>query len=303
MKKFTAILLCVALLILSGCTAVPPKKNGKVIAVSFYPVYIFTLNLLNGIEGVEVKCMAEQSVGCLHDYSVTAKDAKLVSDCEAFVINGAGMESFVEDLYSTVENLRVIDSSEGIELLCSHHHHEEESDGHSHNHAENSHIWMSVNNAMKQVENISKGLTDVFPQYKAEIKENETLYLKRLGELKAEIQSTKAQVQGQSVVSFHDAYAYLAEDLGFYVSATVESDDGGEPSAKKLAQLSDEILENNIKSLFIEPQYEGNAANILVNETGAEIYVLNPVINGEKSLTAYEDVMRQNIQTILKAVK
>ncbi len=303
MKKITAILLCVALLILSGCTAVPPAKNGKVIAVSFYPVYIFTLNLLNGIEGVEVKCMAEQSVGCLHDYSVTAKDAKLVSDCEAFVINGAGMESFIEDLYSTVENLRVIDSSESVELLCSHHHHEEESDGHSHNHAENSHIWMSVDNAMKQVENISKGLTDIFPQYKAEIKENEALYVKRLGELKAEIQSTKAQVQGQSIVSFHDAYAYLAEDLGFHISATVESDDGGEPSAKKLAQLSDEILENNIKSLFIEPQYEGNAANILANETGAEIYVLNPVINGENSLTAYEDVMRQNIQTILKAVK
>ena len=302
MRKFTAILLCVALMLLSGCTATTTENNDKVIAVSFYPIYIFTLNLVEGIDGIDVECMAEQSGGCLHDYTITAKDAKLINDCHVFIINGAGMESFVEDLYTTVDGLSLIDSSEGIELICSHQH-QEEGHNHSHNHTENSHVWMSVENAMQQVENICKGLIAAFPEYKTEITNNKTAYLQRLERLRAEIQLTKKQTQGQSIVSFHDAYAYFSKDLGLNISATVENDDGGEPSAKKLAELSDEISENNIKALFIEPHYEGNAADILANETGAKIYVLNPVITGEKALSAYEDTMRENIKTILKAVK
>ena len=42
---------------------------------------------------------------------------------------------------------------------------------------------------------------------------------------------------------------------------------------------------------------------ILKNETGINIYVINPVTSGEASLTAYEDIMKENYELILKAVK
>ena len=37
--------------------------------------------------------------------------------------------------------------------------------------------------------------------------------------------------------------------------------------------------------------------------TGVEVYTLNPILKGESKETAYEDIMRHNIETILKAVK
>ncbi len=305
MKKFLAVLVAVSILVFTGCGVTNEKEgDDTVIAVSFYPIYIFTLNLVDGIEGVDVQRMAEQNTGCLHDYTLTARDARLLSDADVFVINGAGMETFVNDLNETVENLPVIDSSVGIELLCSDTHdgHGHEESDHTHNHHTNAHIWMSVENAKKQVLNIKNGLAENLSQYESEINRNCDAYLSKLDALYDEMQITGELLKNKNVITFHGAYEYMAEDMGFHISATIESGEGGEPSAKKLAHLCEEIKENDVKALFVEPDYDGSAAQVISNETGVKIYVLNPVISGENVLTAYEDTMRNNIEIIKKAV-
>ncbi len=306
LNKITAVLLCAVLLLLAGCAPSADRGNNSIIAASFYPVYVFTLNLTDGIEGLDVQCMAEQTVGCLHDYTLTAKDAKLLNDATVIVLNGAGMEAFAGDLAETAEGVKIIDSSQGVDLLCAHGEHEDEedvSDAHSHHHTENAHIWMSVENAKKQVQNIKNGLAEAYPQHKAQLDKNCSLYLARLDELKNEMTAASKQLQGKHVVTFHNAYAYLARDMGFHIVTTIESDDGAEPSAKRLAELSTQIRETDVKALFTEPGYEGSAATILSAETGVGIYIINPVLKGEKGKTAYEDIMRENLKIILKAVK
>ncbi len=302
MKKLMCVFLVSVLMLLSACTgnAPEPHKNKVTVAASFYPVYIFTLNLLDGIEGVNVECMAEQSVGCLHDYNLTARDARLLSDARALVINGAGMEGFLEDAFDSVENLRVIDSSENIPLLCNEAHHNEAE--HNHHHHENSHIWLSVDNAKLQVENIKNGLVAELPEYEESIEKNYKDYIVRLDALIEKRDNVAFGEELPSVISFHGAYEYLGEDIGFHIADTIESDEGAEPSAKELAHLVSEIKDNNIKALLVEPEYSGSVAEILSRETNIKIYTLNPVISGDSVLTAYEDIMNENYD-ILKAVK
>lgn len=297
------VVLAVILLILSGCAgSAPETQKGKVtVAASFYPVYIFSLNLLNNIEEVNVECMAEQSVGCLHDYTLTAKDARLLSDADVLVINGAGMESFLQDAFKSVPELNVIDSSEGIESACDEEHHEEEA--HQEHHHENSHIWLSLENAMVQVTNIKNGLIEEFPEYENQIEANYSEYIKRISALEEKRSSAFEAARNSYMISFHGAFEYLAEDLGIKISASIESDEGYEPSAKELAGLSDSIKADSISALLVDPAYSGSAAEILERETNTEIYILNPVISGEEKLTAYEDIMKENYETILKAVK
>lgn len=300
-----------AVLLLSGC--VPASTNSdksNVIAASFYPVYIFTLNITDGIEELSVECMAEQSVGCLHDYTLTAKDAKLLNDADVLVTNGAGMESFVHDLSDTATDVFLIDSSEGIETICDEdgHSHEEQDHNeaehtHNHEHSENAHIWMSVDNAKKQVSNIADGLAKVYPEHKDAFLKNRDLYIERLNVLQGEISEISLQIQDKPVITFHNAYDYLAQDMGFNIVTTIESDHGGEPSAKRLAELSVTVKEQGVRALFTEPNYQGSAATILSAETGVEAYILNPVLDGENTKTAYEEIMRENIDIILKAVK
>ena len=250
--------------------------------------------------------MAEQNTGCLHDYQILSRDAKLIADADVFIINGAGMETFLEDVYMSNENLRVIDSSEGVALIenCDEHHenHNEESH-HDHNHSVNSHIWMSPENAKIQVENIAESLKSFYPQYKDTIEENEKNYINRLTVLNEELTEKTKAMKNENIITFHESYDYLASEYGFNVIATVESHEGGEPSAKGLAELVDVIEEHNVNVLFTEPDYKGSSATILSSETGAEICTLNPVIRGGQTLTAYEDIMRKNIEIILKAVK
>lgn len=306
MKRFICVFSVLCVLLLSGCTGNTPETsdNTKIVATSFYPVHIFTLNLIDGIDGIKAECMAEQSVGCLHDYTLTARDAKLLSDARVLVVNGAGMESFLEDAFESAEGLKVIDSSLNTEILCAEEHHSEDEEEHSHHHhEENSHIWLSVDNAKIQVENIKNGLVKEFPEYEEKIEENYGAYIERLDALIRERDELPPLTADFSAVSFHGAYEYLAKETGFEIKATVESDEGAEPSAKELAHLSDGIVEENVGALFVAPGYNGSGAKILSEETSAKIYVINPVINGEVKLTAYEDIMRENYKNILRAVK
>ncbi len=304
MKRLICLCLVLCLIIVGCCSCAPydVEDDKTVIVASFYPIYIFTINLVYGIDDIIVQSMAQQNVGCLHDYTLTARDVKLLQDASMFIINGAGMETFIEDVYESVNGLKTVDSSKGIEILCDHHH---EGEHHTigHNHAENSHIWLSVENAKKQIENIKDGIIKEFPQFSQQVSENYNDYMCRLDNLCHKRNEFKKSIWDKKVISFHGAYEYLAEECGFEIIETVETDEGGEPSAKALASLSEKIKSENITALFIEPEYKGSAAEILSNETSVKIYTLNPVISGKASLTAYEDIMRDNYETILKAVK
>ena len=308
MKRILSLMLMVVLVLSVCCSCTtPPITNDKILLVtSFYPIYIFTLNIVEGIDEINVSCMAEQNTGCLHDYQILSRDAKLIADADVFIINGAGMEAFLEDVYMSNENLRVVDSSEGVRLIenCDEHHenHNEETH-HDHNHSVNSHIWMSPENAKIQVNNIAESLESFYPQYKSEIEENKNDYINRLTKLSEELREKAKTLKNENIITFHESYDYLASEYGFNVVATVESHEGSEPSAKGLAELVDTIEKHNVNVLFIEPDYKGSSAEILSNETGARILTLNPVIKGDVSLTAYEDIMRENLETILKAVK
>ena len=67
----------IALLVLS--LFLPVVAGAETVVTSFYPVWILTLNLTDGIEGVEVVNMAENVAGCLHDYSLRNSDMVTLS--------------------------------------------------------------------------------------------------------------------------------------------------------------------------------------------------------------------------------
>ena len=300
MKRITAVILVISVLLTVCCSCKAEKNtNDKILLVaSFYPVYIFTLNIVDGIDEFTVECMAEQNVGCLHDYQILSKDARLISDSDVFIINGAGMEEFLEDVYMSVDDVKVIDSSKNIEVLevCHEEHHED--DEHHHNHNVNSHIWMSVKNAIIQCENIAYELSEMYPDYKEQIEKNKIRYIGRLEKLHSELKTEAEKIKDKNIITFHESFDYFANEYSFNILAKVESHEGGEPSAKGLAELTEIIKEQNVTVLFVESDYKGSAATVLSNETGVEICVINPVINGADTLTSYEDIMRENLKAV-----
>lgn len=311
-KKFLAALLTL-LLFLS-----PALASAETVVTSFYPIYLFALNLTQGIDGITIRNLAAPNTGCLHDYQLSTGDMKVLNKADVFLINGAGMESYLTRVMDTFPKLPVVDASTGITLLTEdgmdeyvddhdHEHEDEDADDHGHHHAgeANAHIWLDAQNAIQMVDNLADGLISAMPQYEAQIEQNRADYVARLTALDAELKETLAAVPNKNIVTFHEAFPYFAQAYGLTVAAVVNHEPGDALSPAQLAELVRTIRELNNPPLFTEPQYDDMAAQTISRETGAPIYTLDPVVTGPETdvpLTYYEDRMRENMQTLLVAL-
>lgn len=297
MKKIVSIISALLVCIFaSGCQKNLAKQTRYV--ASCYPVYIIALNLIDGIEGTEVIHMSENHQGCLHDFQIQSEDLKNIEKSSAFIINGAGMENFLKKVTDEIPKIKIIDSSKDIKLLennCHHHHH-------SHEHEYNPHIWMSIDNYIKQTENIAEGLIESDPENEEKYKQNCEEYISKLKNLKNDITLKLKDVRGKSIITFHEAFPYFANEFGLNIPDVINHDPESEPSAKQISRTINIMKENNINSLFIEPQYKSTAAETISKETGAKIYTLDPAVTGENSKDAYIEIMTKNAETLKEAL-
>ena len=152
-------------LALSSCSEA--EHSGIRVTASFYPVYIIAENVVGGVPGIDLRSMAQPQTGCLHDYQLTTADMRSLEDTDLFIVNGGGMESFLDNALELFPELDVIDTSAGVTSLDGHDH------GHTgHDHGENSHYWMYPENAVVQAENICGALSEICPEYADEFRQN-----------------------------------------------------------------------------------------------------------------------------------
>ena len=303
-SKIFALLLALMLLLTTGCAA---QGDETVIVATFYPMYVFAQNVAAGIEGVRVENMADQSVGCLHDYQLQTRDMVTLDGADALIINGGGMEQFMDKVLSLREDLPVIDASEGITFLPamhSHHHDEyEEDDEHDEHEEVNPHVWLDPAMAAVQVKNIADGLAQADPAHAQAYKENGEKYIEKLNTLDAEIASELAPFAGRQIITFHEAFTYFAQAYGLEVAGVIANEPGQDPSTREIAQTCDLVSEKGIGTLFVEPQYPQKAAETIARETGASMYTLDPVVSGDGTPESYENIMRENARILMEALE
>ena len=62
MKKILTLMLSLLVLLL------PALALSETVTASFFPIYLFASNLLEGTEGIELHSLAQPQTGCLHDF-------------------------------------------------------------------------------------------------------------------------------------------------------------------------------------------------------------------------------------------
>ena len=306
MKRILSALLCAAVCLtgFSGC-GTPAKESSRLkLLASFYPIAIMALNITDGVEGVAVESMAQQQTGCLHDFQMTTADMKKAETADAFLINGAGMEGFLDKISDQLPELPVIDSSTGIPLIASgEDHHHDGGEGHDHDQEDyNPHLWVSIPNCMEQVRNLSEGIIALDPEHEAEYRENTETYLEKLSALRDKMHSALDHVKNKDIITFHEAFPYFAEEFGLHIAAVINREPDSQPSAKELADTIRLVRETGVKALFVEPLYPETSADIIAAETGAQVYVLDPAVSGEWDKNAYLTAMESNLQVLAQAL-
>ena len=308
MKRFLSFLLALCLAAgISGCASTASQEQPRLkLVASFYPMYIILLNLTDGIPNVQVDSMAGQQTGCLHDFQMQTDDMKNLETADAFIINGAGMESFLDKVTGELPSLSVINSSEGIALIPSgedEHGHEEHTEGDGHDHSEfNPHVWVSISNCITQVETIRDGLMALDPQFADKYQSNSDQYVAKLTELRDRMHRELDSLSSRDIITFHEAFPYFAHEFGLHIVSVINREPGSEPNARELADTIRLVRSTGVKALFVEPQYPKTAADIVGSETEAKVYVLDPLVTGEETKDAYLNEMEKNLQVLLEAL-
>jgi len=198
-----------------------------------------------------------------HTFEPTPSLMVDMSKADIYIMNGAGLEFWIDRLFETNKDMTVIDSSKGIDLIAES---EDEMDPH---------IWISLKNAAIQVENICEGLTKVDPANKDYYSKNRDGYLKQLSTLDEELKSSFAAKKKDIFIVHHPAWTYFARDYDLEQVPLMENEK--EPGPKYLSQVIDLARRNNITTIFVEPEFNPKSAEVVAREMNANITILDPL--------------------------
>lgn len=314
----TGALLAAGALVLTSC-ATPGgsgagSEGGPSIVATTTQVGDFTRELVGDSADVAQLLSPGQSA---HGFDPSAAQLLALTDADALVVNGAGLESWLDDAVSASGFDGVlIDASTGIELYGTDDHdeahedeahedeahdeaaHEDEAtdaadesdageDDHAgHDHGEgNPHIWTDPELAEHMVENIGAGLATIPGIDTVTVAANEQAYLDELAALDSWIEENVEQVpvEQRLLVTNHDAFTYFVDayDITFVGSVIPSFDDNAEPSAAEIDDLVAKIAATGVQAVFSEASISPKAAETIAREAGVTVYSGEDALYGD----------------------
>lgn len=261
------------------------EEQTLTVVTSFYPMYIAALNVIGDTDGVHLQNLSEPQTGCLHDFQLTPEDMKLLSKADVFIINGGGIESFMKDVAKSYPDLTIIEASEGIDLL------EDEGE-------ENAHAWMSVATYEEQVNHIAEGLAAADEKHASDYQKHADAYTVKLDALKERQQKVAEKIKGQSVILFHEAYDYVADDYGLDVAYVLDLDEERQVSAGEVADVLAAVRDDQVKYILAEELYGKSMGDTVEKETDAKVIYLDALNRGDYDADSYIKGMSANIDLI-----
>ena len=316
-KKVSVIIAFMLAAIASAPAAVHAQKEGAVLT-SFYPMQVFALNVTKGVPELAPILMLPAPLGCPHDYALTPGDVAKINKAKVLIVNGT-METFItpRKMKKLNPKLTLVNSGEDFADISGEDEHAEADTkkgdkhkaGHAAEHAHahgdfNPHTWVSPFIAAKQVRVIGKQLAEIYPDHAQTLTANAQDYAARLEALGAQMKQEIAKLPNKKIITFHDAFDYLARDLGLEIVGVIELAPGVNPSAKHMKEIIALTRQHKLSTIFAETQYPDDVAKAIAKEAGAVVRVLDPVASGvAPEPGAYEAVMTKNLEVLKEALR
>ena len=279
-------------LLLTACTGQgkKDKTNDKpVITVTMEPQRYFTESIAG--DKFDVVSMVPKG-SSPETYDPIPEQLVSLGDSKAYLrIGHIGFElSWMERLLSNTPHLQVFDTSKGIDLIFETGH---DHGDHHHPGGVEPHVWSSTNNALIIARNTYKALTTLD-------KENEPYYLARYDSLCRTIQQTDSVIRtilsapgtSRAFMIYHPALSYFARDYGLHQISIEEG--GKEPSPVHLKELIDKCKAENVRVIFVQPEFDRRNAEIIAEQTGTRVVPINPLSYdwGEELITIAEELTK-----------
>ena len=234
-----------------------------------------------------------------HVYQPSAEDAKAVFAADLIIANGLGFEPWLARLIASSEAPGTrIDASTGVLPLML------DEDGQQ---VADPHAWQNLANAEIYVRNITKALSQLDPANAAFYAYRSEAYISQIRTLLSEARTSLGQLPPaqRTIITSHDAFAYLGQAYGLKFVAPQGLSTADEPSAAEVAALIRQIRADGVKAVFVENIRDPRLVQQIASEAGAKVggTLSSDALASEGPASTYLGMYKYNLDTLLAALK
>ncbi len=237
-----------------------------------------------------------------HHFEPDTEQLKESEDATLYLVAGMGLESYLPKLKTILGNkatlVEVGATLPALEGACDH-------EGHDHSHHEHEldpHWWHSIDLFRRATTVVADAMAAASPENAELYQKNAATYRARLDTLERWTKREIAKIprDRRHLATAHAAFNYFCKDFGFTPHPVQGINREQMPDPKQLAALVAELKKNQVAAIFPERESNPKILKTLTQDTG--IGLADPLIADGTGVKSYEDMMRTNVEAIVKAL-
>ncbi|MDD5053217.1 MAG: zinc ABC transporter substrate-binding protein [Sulfuricurvum sp.] len=274
------------------------QQQKPIISVSTFTLY----EIVHAIAGDALEVHSIIPLGTdAHVFNPNPQQVAEISNSALFVYNGAGFESWANQLRQTLSaKTDVLDMSQHVVLLKGGEEPQQQD-------ADDPHYWLDIENMIRMTQVMEGRLSKLSPSNGELFHKNTADYIAKLQELKSEYKIGLSECKNRTLISNHNAFGYLAHLNNLDNVSVIGLSSDEQPSAKNIADIIDVVKKHGVRTIFFEDFINDNVSQTIAHETGIKAVSLQPLENISedelKSHQTYLSIMQDNLVKLREAME
>jgi zinc transport system substrate-binding protein len=276
-----------------SCGRNDKDSGNKIITVSIAPFRYFVEEIAGNDFTVNVMVPAGADP---HTYEPFPDQIIKLRKSVGYISNGyLGFEmTWLDRFYETNKTMKRLSLGDVIEPLAPEHHNER-----GHVETADPHYWVSPDCALKIAGSVKGFLCTLNPLQSQKYDTNYKALILKIQEVDNHARELFKDMPVKCFMIYHPNLAYIARDYGLE-EIPVEFE-GKEPPPSRMKDLIDRARKDNLKTIFVQLEYDTKNAKAIADEIGARIVLIDPLSADWKKSTT--DIIEALHNSLLESSK
>ena len=233
-----------------------------------------------------------------HDLELAPDQVRSLAQADLVVYIGGGFQPAVEEVIDELSGIPTIDAidTQG-ELIEADNEGPESEEG-----AADPHVWLDPSRLASLGDVIAREMAEIDGDNSDVYESNAEDLEDALDKLDQEYSTALENCARNELVVSHEAFGYLTDRYGLKQIGVSGIDPESEPSPGRVAEVAEFAKAHGVTTIFFEEQVAPDIAQVIADEIGAGVEVLDPLEFKPEGESDYFDVMRNNLVSISRAL-
>ena len=207
-----------------------------------------------------------------HVYEPTPRQMANLGQADLYFLAGVPFEDVLKERIEAANpKMRLIDTGRGIKLRATLADEADEDQPTGKASGMDPHTWLNPLNMKVMASNMADALIEADANHAADYRRNLSALSVVLDQLDADIRDICKDLKKREFMVYHPAFGYFADAYGLkQIPIEIE---GKEPTAQTLAAAIERAKKDQIKVIFVQPQFSRKSAQAVAEEIGGRVVV------------------------------